>query len=45
MMKRHNKKVDVEKEVAIMKSLDHPNLLHFVDYIIDGSTYIIVTEL
>ena len=45
MLKRHNKKDDVEKEVAIMKRLDHPNLLCFVDYVPDVSNYILVTEL
>jgi serine/threonine protein kinase len=45
MMKRHNKKEDVEREVAILKELQHPNLLQFVDYTPDGTNFILVTEL
>lgn len=45
MMKRHNKKEDVEREVSIMKELNHPNILQFISFVPDGSTYILVTEL
>lgn len=45
MKKRYNKKEDVEKEVAIMKDLKHPNLLEFVDYVPESGNFIIVTEL
>lgn len=45
MKKRHNKKDDVEKEVAVMKQMKHPNLLEFVDYIAESGNFILVTEL
>ena len=45
MKGRHNKKDDVEREVAIMKGLNHPNLLQFIDYVADKTSYIVVTEL
>ncbi|XP_003382394.1 PREDICTED: death-associated protein kinase 2-like [Amphimedon queenslandica] len=45
MKGRHNKKDDVEREVAIMRQLSHPNILQFIDYVPDKTSYILVTEL
>lgn len=45
MKSRHNKKDDVEKEVSIMKEFNHPNLLQFIEFVADKSSYILVTEL
>lgn len=35
----------VESEIAILKSLDHPNILHLIDHYDDGSKVYLVTEL
>ena len=45
MLRRHNKKEDVEREVAILRQINHPNLLEFTDYVQEGSNFILVTEL
>ena len=45
MLKRHNKKEDVEREVAILKQLHHPRILSFGDFKENGGNYILVTEL
>jgi len=36
---------DVEKEVEILKRLDHDNLLHLIDYFSEEHYFFIVTEL
>ncbi len=45
MLRRHNKKEDVEREVAILKQISHPRVLTFADYKEDGGNFILVTEL
>ena len=45
MMRRHNKKEDVEREVEILKDLNHPCLLQYMNYKVDGGNYILITEL
>ena len=45
MLKKGNKKEDVEKEVGVLKKVNHPNILSFTDYIECGNEYVLVTEL
>lgn len=45
MSRRRNKASEVEKEVAILKELQHPHLLEFRDFVVDEDSYILVTEL
>ena len=45
MLKKGNKKEDVEKEVCVLKKLNHPNILSFSDYIECGNEYVLVMEL
>lgn len=45
MLSRHNKREDVEREVTILKQVDHPGILCFTDFKEDNGTYILITEL
>ena len=45
MSRRRNKAAEVEKEVAILKELQHPHLLEFRDFVVEEDSYILVTEL
>lgn len=45
LTKRTNKKADVSKEVAVMKSLEHPSIIAFIDYYELNDQFVLVTEL
>ena len=45
MLKKGNKKDDVEKEVNVLKKLSHPNILGFHDYQECSMEYVLVMEL
>jgi serine/threonine protein kinase len=45
MLKKGNKKDDVEREVQVLKKLTHPNILGFHDYEECGAEYVLVMEL
>lgn len=45
MQKKGNKKVDVEREVDILKKLTHPAILSINDYIECDKEYVLITEL
>lgn len=45
MLKKGNKKDDVEREVNVLKKLNHPNILGFRDYQECGAEYVLVMEL
>ena len=45
MLKKGNKKDDVEREVNVLKKLNHPNILGFNEYQECNSEYVLVMEL
>ena len=45
MMRRHNKREDVTREVEILKRLEHPRILNYRSFKEDGGNYILVTEM
>lgn len=45
MLKKGNKKADVEREVDVLKKLKHPNILGFHDYQECGAEFVVVMEL
>ena len=45
MKKRSNKQEDVEREVQVLKQIDHPNLLAFKNFTTADSFFVLVTEL
>ena len=45
MKKRNNKQEDVEREVQVLKQLDHPNLLAFRNFTTADLCFVLVTEL
>ena len=45
MCPRRNKRSEVEKEVTILKELQHPHLLEYRDFVTEDDAYILVTEL
>lgn len=45
MLKKGNKKDDVEREVHVLKKLSHPNILGFHDYQECGAEFVLVMEL
>ena len=45
MLKKGNKKGDVEREVDVLKKLKHPNVLGFHDYQECGAEFVLVMEM
>ena len=45
MLKKGNKKDDVEREVNVLKKLSHPNILGFHDYEECGTEFVLAMEL
>lgn len=45
MLKKGNKKEDVEREVRILRKLDHPSVMRMMDYFEYGREFALVTEL
>lgn len=45
MKKRNNKQEDVEREVHLLKQLDHPHLLAFKAFTTNDYSFVLVTEL
>ena len=45
MLKKGNKKDDVEREVHVLKKLKHPSILGFHEYQECGAEYVLVMEL
>lgn len=45
MLKKGNKKEDVQREVSILKKLDHPGILQMTDFMDCEDVFVLVTEL
>ena len=45
MLKKGNKKDDVEREVSVLKKLKHPSILGFVEYHECSAEFVLVMEL
>lgn len=45
MLKKGNKVDDVQREVSILKKLDHPGILQTTDFMESEDVYVLVTEL
>ena len=45
MLKKGNKKADVDREVDILRKLKHPAILSVNDYMESDKEYVLVTEL
>lgn len=45
MLKKGNQKEDVEREVHVLKKLNHAHVLAFVEYQECSAEYILVTEM
>ena len=45
MLKKGNKKDDVEREVSVLKKLNHSSILGLLEYQECGAEYVLVTEL
>ena len=45
MLKKGNKKDDVEREVSVLKKLKHPSINGFIEFHECGAEYVLVMEL
>ena len=45
MLKKGNKKDDVEREVSVLRKLNHPVVLRMMDFFEYSKEYVLVTEL
>lgn len=45
MLKKKNKAADVNREVAILKKLDHPGIVRMTDFMDCEDAFVLVTEL
>ena len=45
MLKKNNKREDVEREVTVLKCLDHPHLMKARDFSEDSANFVLVMEL
>ena len=44
MLKKGNKKADVEREVGVLRKLNHPSVLQVMDYFECDNEYVLVME-
>lgn len=45
MLKKGNQKADVEREVEVLRRLNHPAILQLTDYFEADKEFVLVTEL
>lgn len=45
MLKKKNKTEDVNREVSILKKLDHPGIVRMTDFMDCEDSFVLVTEL